>query len=153
MTKEFRTIKTEIRLPYELAYGETWTRFFEGLSEKKIYGNTCPKCSRILVPARAFCPRCFVDMGKWKEVSQEGTVIAWCYTNYKYYGMPTEPPFIGALIRLNGTDVNFLHLLGGFDLSNFDEAKKIVKSGMKVKAEWSDDRKAHIMDIKYFKPA
>jgi len=152
MTKEFRTIKTEIRLPYELAYGETWTRFFEGLQEKKIYGNTCPKCNRVLVPARAFCPRCFVDMDKWVEVSQEGTLIAWSYTNYKYFGMPTEPPFIGALIRLDGTDVNFLHLIGGIDLSNFDEVRKTVKNGMKLKAVWSDDRKAHIMDIKYFEP-
>jgi hypothetical protein len=66
--------------------------------------------------------------------------------------MPTEPPFIGSLIRLNGTDVNFLHLMGGFDLNNFDEVKKIIKSGMKVEAVWSDDRKGHIMDIKHFRP-
>ncbi len=152
MSKEYKTIKTEIRLPYELAYGATWTRFFNGMEQKKIYGNQCPKCGRVLVPARSFCPRCFVDMGDWIEVAQEGTVIAWVYTNYKYYGMPTEPPFIGALIRLDGTDVNFLHLLGGFDLSNFDECRKIVKNGMKVKAVWNDERKGHIMDLKYFKP-
>jgi hypothetical protein len=152
MTKEYKTIKTELRLPYELAYGATWTRFFEGMKEKKIYGNKCPKCGRVLVPARSFCPRCFVDMGEWIEVSQEGKLVAWCYTNYRYFGMPTEPPFIGALINLDGTDVNFLHLIGGFDLSNFGEVRKIVKNGMKVKAEWQDDRNAHIMDIRYFKP-
>jgi len=150
--KEYRTIKTEIRLPYELAYGATWTRFFEGLKEKAIYGTKCPKCQRVLVPARSFCPRCFCDADQWVEVSQEGTLIAWCYTNYKYFGMPTEPPFIGSLIRLDGTDVNFLHLLGGFDLHDFNEVKKVVKSGIKVKAVWSDDRRGHIMDIKYFKP-
>jgi len=27
MSKEYRTLKTEIHLPYELAYGATWTRF------------------------------------------------------------------------------------------------------------------------------
>jgi len=150
--KEYKTIKTEIRLPYELAYGATWTRFFEGLKNKMIYGTKCTKCGRVLVPARSFCPRCFIDADQWVEVSQAGTLIAWCYTNYKYFGMPTEPPFIGSLIRLNGTDVNFLHLMGGFDLNNFDEVKKIVKSGMKVEAVWSDDRKGHIMDIKYFRP-
>jgi uncharacterized OB-fold protein len=42
--------------------------------------------------------------------------------------------------------------MGGFDLNNFDEVKKVVKSGMKVEAVWSDDRKGHIMDIKYFMP-
>jgi hypothetical protein len=152
MTKEFKTIKTEIRLPYELAYGATWTRFFEGMEEKKIYGTRCSKCGRVLVPARTFCPCCFVDIDDWLEVSQEGTLTAWSYTNYRYFGMPTEPPFIGALIKLDGTDVNFLHLIGGFDLRDFEKVRKTVKTGMKVKAVWEDERKGHIMDIKYFEP-
>ena len=59
--KEYKTIKTEIRLPYELAYGATWTRFFDGLKNKTIFGTKCTKCERVLVPARSFCPRCFVD--------------------------------------------------------------------------------------------
>ena len=79
--------------------------------------------------------------------------MAWCYTNYKYFGMPTEPPFIGALIRLEGTDVNFLHLIGGFDISDFGNAVKVLKNGMKLKAVWSDEPKGHIMDIRYFTPA
>ena len=152
MAKEFKTIKTEIRLPYELAYGATWTRFFEGMEEKKIYGTKCSKCGRVLVPARTFCPRCFVDMDDWVEVSQEGTLTAWSYANYRYFGMPTEPPFIGALISLDGADVNFLHLIGGFDLRDFEKVRKTVKTGMKVKAVWEDERKGHIMDIKYFEP-
>lgn len=152
MSKEYRTLKTEIHLPYELAYGATWTRFFEGLKEMKIFGTRCNKCERVLVPARSFCPHCFVDTDEWVEVKQEGTLVAWCYTNYRYFGMPTEPPFIGALIRLDGTDVNFLHLVGGFDIGDFDNAVKVVKNGMKLKAVWSEDRKGHIMDIRYFKP-
>ncbi len=152
MTKEFKTIKTEIRLPYELAYGATWTKFFEGMGEKKIYGTKCSKCGRVLVPARTFCPRCFVDTDDWVEVSQEGTLKAWSYTNYRFFGMPTEPPFIGALIKLDGTDVNFLHLIGGFDMGDFEKARKTVKTEMKVKAVWKDEREGHIMDIKYFEP-
>lgn len=152
MSKEYRTLKTEIHLPYELAYGATWTRFFEGLKEKKIYGTRCKKCKRVLVPARSFCPRCFVETDEWLEVKQEGTVEAWSYVNYRYFGMPTEPPYIGALIRLDRTDVNFLHLIGGFDLSSFENVSKVVKNGMKVKAVWAEERKGHIMDILYFKP-
>ncbi|HPL62281.1 MAG: Zn-ribbon domain-containing OB-fold protein [Syntrophales bacterium] len=152
MTKEYKTIKTELRLPYELAYGATWTRFFEGMQEKKIYGTKCPKCGKVLVPARSFCPKCFVDTDKWVEVSQEGKLTAWSYTNYRYFGQPVDPPFIGALIRLDGTDVDLLHLVGGIDLKNFDEVKRTIKNGMKVKAVWSDERKGHILDIRYFEP-
>ena len=47
MAKEFRTLLTEIKLPYELAYGATWTKFFEGMKEKKIYGTKCSRCGRI----------------------------------------------------------------------------------------------------------
>jgi len=36
MAKEFRTLKTSLNLPYELAYGPIWTRFFDGLLNKKI---------------------------------------------------------------------------------------------------------------------
>ena len=33
MAKEYKTLKTDIRLPYELSYGATWTRVFEGMAE------------------------------------------------------------------------------------------------------------------------
>jgi uncharacterized OB-fold protein len=150
--KEYRTIETEVRLPYRLAYGETWTRFFEGMKEEKIYGSKCTKCNRVLVPARTFCPRCFVDTDEWVECSQEGTLVCWVLTNYRYFAQPIEPPFISALIRLDGTDVNFLHLVGGFELSNLDEVRKKVHNGMKVKAVWEEEKLGHILDIKYFEP-
>ena len=152
MAKEYKTLMTEIRLPYELSYGPVWTRFFEGMAEKKLYGTKCEKCGRILVPARSFCPRCFVDTTEWVEVAQQGTLTAWSYVNYRYFGMPTEPPFIGALIRLDGTDVDFLHLMGGIDLDDFDQVRKTVKNGMKVRALWKEERQGHILDIRYFEP-
>jgi len=152
MAREYRTLKTEVRLPYEVAYGATWTRFFEGLKDKKIYGTRCKECKRVLVPARSFCPRCFVTTDEWVEVKEEGTLVAWCYTNYRYFGMPIEPPFVTGLIRLDGTDVNFLHLIGGFDLGNFEEVSKTLRNGIKVKAVWSEERRGHILDIRYFEP-
>jgi uncharacterized protein len=152
MEKEYKTIETEVRLPYRLAYGETWTRFFEGMKEEKILGSKCSQCSRILVPARTFCPRCFIKTDEWVECSQEGVLVVWCLTNYRYYAQPIEPPFISALIKLDGTDVNFLHLIGGFDLSDLEAVRKKVKNGMRVKAVWEKEKKGHILDIKYFAP-
>ncbi|MEW6261572.1 MAG: Zn-ribbon domain-containing OB-fold protein [Thermodesulfobacteriota bacterium] len=152
MTKEYRTIETEVRLPYRLAYGETWTRFFEGMKAAKLLGSKCRQCQRVLVPARTFCPRCFVDTDEWLECSQEGIVVAWVLTNYRYFAQPIEPPFISALIKLDGTDVNFLHLIGGFDLTDMETVRRKVWNGMKVKAVWEEERLGHILDIKYFAP-
>ena len=56
------------------------------------------------------------------------------------------------MIRLDGTDVNFLHLIGGFDMSDLDTVRKKVKNGMRVKAVWKKEKKGHILDIKYFTP-
>ncbi|MCX5858230.1 MAG: DNA-binding protein, partial [Deltaproteobacteria bacterium] len=80
------------------------------------------------------------------------TLTAWSYVNYRYFGMPTEPPFISALLRLDGTDVDFLNIIGGFDMSDFEQARKIVKNGMRLKAVWKDERQGNILDIKYFEP-
>ncbi|MFH1134630.1 MAG: Zn-ribbon domain-containing OB-fold protein [Pseudomonadota bacterium] len=154
MSKEYKTMETEVRLPYRLAYGETWTRFFEGLKEEKIYGVKCKKCGRVLVPARSFCPRCFIDTDQWVECAHEGSLVCWVYTNYRYFAQPVEPPYISALIRLDGTDVNFLHLIGGdFDMHNLEEVNGLIKNGMRVKAAWEEEKLGNMFDIKYFSPA
>ena len=152
MGKYFSTLRHDVWLPYKFAVGPTFYRFYEGLKEGKILGNKCPKCERVLVPARTFCPECYVDMEDWVEVSQEGEVVSWTLANYEFFGMPSEPPFIGALIRLDGTDCNFLHLIGGLDLNDLDTIKSKIKPGTRVKAVWTDEKKGHILDIKYFKP-
>ena len=152
MNREYRTLETEMRLPYRLAYGATWTRYFEGMKQEKILGTRCSKCGRVLVPARAFCPRCFVDMDEWVECGQEGTLVAWCLSNYSYYAQPLKPPFITAMILLDGTDTNFLHLLGGFDMTDLEAVRRKVKNGMRVKAVWENEKEGHILDLKYFTP-
>jgi len=145
-------IETEAIIPYQNVLGPTWFRFFEGLKEEKIYGTKCSKCRRVLVPARAFCPRCFLDMEEWVNVPSEGEVLAWVYTNYEYFGMPTKPPFITAIIRLDGTDSGFVHLIGGFDLSDVEKVQTRVKDGARVQAVWRKEKQGHIMDIEYFRP-
>lgn len=152
MAKHFQTLRHDVWLPYKFAVGPTLSRFYEGLKEEKILGNQCPECGKVLVPARTFCPTCFVDMGEWIEVSQEGEVVSWTLANYEFFGRPVDPPFIGALIRLDGTDCNILHLIGGFDLSNQDTVRGKIRPGTRVKAVWRDEKTGHFLDIRYFEP-
>ncbi|MCD6570646.1 MAG: Zn-ribbon domain-containing OB-fold protein [Deltaproteobacteria bacterium] len=146
-----RTIHTVLRVPFEMALGPTWTRFFEGLREKKILGTKCKECGRILVPARPFCPRCFEPMEEWVEVAQEGTIITWSYVNYTYFGVTADMiPIVPTRIKLDGVDGGWGGRIGGFDIKDFDLVNKKVKVGARVKAVWSGERHGHLRDIEYW---
>lgn len=150
MAKHFHTLRHDVWLPYQFSIGPTFYRFYEGLKEEKIWGNKCPECGKILVPARTFCPACFVDMGEWMEVSQEGEVVTWTLASDEFFGMPQAPPFISALIRLDGTSCNFLHLIGGLSIDDPESVKSRLNRGSRVRAVWNDEKKGHLLDIKYF---
>jgi len=152
MTKNYRTLKHEVWLPYKYSVGPVFHRFFEGLKQEKLLGNECPECKKVYVPARTFCPACFVNMGEWKELAQEGVIVSWAVADEARFGAPMDAPFIGALIRLDGTDCNFLHLVGGADLNAEKTAKEKIRRGARVKAVWRSEKRGHMTDILYFKP-
>lgn len=146
--KDFKTLTNVIRLPHKYGAGPVVTKFYNGLREGKLLGNVCPKCRKTFVPARSLCPECLVKMDTWVEVSDQGVLVSWAYTDKEFFGSPVKPPFVTALIKLDGADCNFLHLIGG----NLFELKKKLKKGLKVKAVWNVEKKGHMLDIKYFEP-
>jgi uncharacterized OB-fold protein len=152
MKKDYNTMSNVIRLPHKYAAGSTFTRFYDGLKESKIYGTSCPTCEKVFVPARSFCPGCLTDLKEWVEVSQEGEIVSWAYSNKEFFGMPGKPPVVLALIRLDGTDCDFLHLIGGIDKDDPDTVKSSIKRGTRVRAKWNDEKKGHMLDIKCFEP-
>jgi uncharacterized OB-fold protein len=152
MAKHFSTAEHNIWLPYHFALGPVFHRWFEGLKEEKILGNKCPKCSKILVPARSFCPECNLDMDEWVEVSQEGQIVTWTLARKDFHGAPAEAPFICAMIRLDNTDCNLLHMVGGMDMTDTAGLKTRIARGTRVRAVWNEEKKGHMTDIKYFEP-
>jgi uncharacterized OB-fold protein len=151
-SEDLKFVSQTISLPYKWALGPTFTRFFEEFKEKRIMGTRCPKCKRVLVPARSFCPRCFVRMDEWVKVSDEGKIRTFALINFSYEGQPKTPPYINGVIDLDGADVGFTHFIGGIDLSDPETVKEKVKIGMRVKAVWKEKREGNIFDIEYFKP-
>jgi len=152
MAEEYKSIKEEIHLPYKWALGPVFTKFFENFKEKKIMGTKCPKCHRVLIPARRFCPRCFVDTDEWVQVSNEGTVRTWSLVNFEYSGQVKKPPYVQGLIDLDGADTALAHFIGGIDLSDLEKVPEQVKIGMRVKARWKENREGNILDIECFEP-
>ncbi len=149
---EVKFLEQVIYLPYRWAMGPVFTRFFEEFKKKKIMGTRCPKCNRVLVPARMFCPRCFVDTKEWVQVSDKGLIRTWALITFKFSGQPIEPPYITGLIDLDGADVGFLHCIGGTDLTDLENVKKTIKIGGKVQARWKEKPQGNILDIEYFEP-
>jgi uncharacterized OB-fold protein len=152
MPKHYNTLKHNVWLPYSFALGSSFHRWFEGFKDEKIWGNTCPECGKVLVPARSFCPGCGVDMGDWIEVAQEGRVVSWVTVNGDIYGAPREAPFICALIRLDGTDCDLLHLVDGTASAGGAEGPVDIKRDTRVRAVWNPEKKGHMLDLQYFEP-
>ena len=140
-------------IPYNYSAGKVASRFFLSLKkEGKIFGTTCPTCKRTLVPPRSFCERCFVHCEGWQEVGPEGTVVTFTICFRKSPGIEIPPPFMIALIRLDGADTNLIHLVEGCDLGSPERLLERVRSGLRVRAVFraGDDRKGNIMDIRSF---
>ncbi len=136
-----------IKLPYTWQAGETASYYLTQLrDEKKLWGKKCPKCKKVLAPPRMNCPYCTVLTDEWVELSGEGTVDTFTIVHNETNIHPMKPPFAYALIKLDGADTGFLHVLGEVDMDK-------VTEGLRVKAVYADERAGLPTDIAYFKPA
>ena len=135
-----------IKVPYTWQAGETASHYLTRLrDEKKILGKHCPNCDKVLVPARKNCPFCTVPTDEWVELSGQGSVDTFTVVRKGNAIQPMKAPFVYALIKLDGADTGFLHMLGEVD-------PETVKEGMRVEAVFKEERSASPLDIAYFKP-
>jgi uncharacterized OB-fold protein len=135
-----------IKVPYSWQAGETASYFLVRLrDDQKIVGRKCPKCQKVLVPPRKNCPFCFVHTKEWVELSGQGEVETFTIVHRGTHIQPLKPPFVYAVIRLDGADTGMVHLLGEVEPGD-------VKEGMRVKAVFAEERKGSPLDIAYFKP-
>jgi hypothetical protein len=148
--KKPRELKGKAVVPYEVAMGKTWNDFYTFLKENKIMGKKCSVCDRVYVPPRSFCPNCFEEMEKWVEVGPYGRIDAWALINFPFYGQILKIPYISAQIRLDGAGTAFTHQIGGIDMSDYNEVRKKVKLGDRVRAVWSEEKKGSILDLSHF---
>lgn len=142
------TIDGKLALPYQYFAGRTGSRFIIALrDEKKIMGVRCHKCQKVFVPPRSTCERCFSDLTKaWVDLKGTGTVTGFTIVRYEEPYQPVKPPYIQALILLDGADTPFVHIVRGVPL---DE----MKVALKVEAVFAEKTTSTIMDIDHFRPA
>lgn len=137
------TLKGQISVPYTWWAGETASRFLVSIRDhKKFLGTRCNSCGTVYVPPRRNCGRCFADMDEWTDISDEGVIEAHTIVHYAHPVQPVKPPFAYALIKLDGADVGFLHLIE----KDLDK----LKNGLRVRAKFRTERTGHILDIDSF---
>jgi len=138
------TQKGQIAVPYTWWVGETGSRFLLSIrDDRKLLGNKCTTCNTVYVPPRKNCGKCFVDIDEWVEVGNEGVVIAHTVVRFPFEIHPADAPFAYALIKLEGADVAFLHII--------KDKLDALKNGVRVRARFREKRTGHILDIDSFR--
>jgi len=140
-------VEGKLALPYQYFAGAVGSKFLGALrDEQKILGQCCPTCNKVYIPPRGSCERCFADLSDaWVELGTTGVVTGFTVVHHQEPHYPLPSPYVLALIKLDGADVPFAHLLGGI-------APDQVKVGMKVKAVFAADRIGSLRDIAHFAP-
>lgn len=129
-------------------YGALASEFYRQLRDnKKIMGIKCPTCSKVYIPPRSTCAKCFGNLNEWVEVSSKGTITTYTIIHYTYSpnNQPMDVPYACGIIQLDGADTGLCHLLG-------EVAPDKISIGMRVEAVFKDQRQGNILDIKYFRP-
>ncbi len=138
---ESECVTAGVNLQFNYAAGEAASRFLIALrDEQRIYGTRCPDCRRVLVPARSFCPRCFVETREWVEVGPAGTLAA--FARAPLLPRSSAPALALALIRLDGADTALVHRV--------KVNASALRIGLRITAVFAETRSGSILDIEYF---
>ena len=99
-------IEGKMALPYQYFAGAVGSKFIVSLrDEKQILGVRCARCNKTFVPPRQTCERCFAPLTEnWVEVGPAGEVAGFTVVRYAEPYQPKEPPYVLALIKLDGAD-------------------------------------------------
>jgi len=143
---EKKVYRGRIKVPYKHTAGAYVEKFITEIGKNnKIYGVKCPKCNKVNVPPKMICIECFEKMEEWVEIGNQGIVKGFTVITHSTPVMPFEPPFAYGIIRLDGADTDFVHIIKESD-------PKKLKIGMKVKAVFKENPRKRILDIEYFEP-
>ncbi len=145
--EESFVVNGKMALPYSYFAGRVGSTFITTIrDQKKIMGVKCPKCNRVYIPPRQVCEKDLEDIrDNWVDLKNTGEVTNFTIVRYDDKHLPRKAPFVMAMIKLDGADTPFAHII---EEVKFDD----VKVGMKVEAVFAEETTNTILDIDHFKP-
>lgn len=140
---ELQDITLTLEYPYTRTTGPVIGPFLTGLRDGKIFGNRCG--DRVLCPPLEFDPDTGATLEPdFVEVGPSGTVTSWTWVAEPTPKHPFDKPFAFGLIQLDGADTPLVHAIAA-------DSPDSVSTGMRVTAQYRDDRRGAITDV-YFVP-
>ena len=120
-----RGIRTPARLDYTFTAGAATSRFLRGIAAKKIYGERCGTCGKVILPPRGSCPNDGVPTSEQVELPDRGIVTTFCVVNVKFSGSAMELPYVCAdrLIGLAALGIDRFVVTGPGFGSDRDDAR------------------------------
>jgi uncharacterized OB-fold protein len=132
-----------LEYPYTRSLGTVVGTFLAGLKEGRVIGIRSSE--GILVPPPEFDPATCETLTDLCEVGDAGTVTTWSWVGEPRAKHPLQKPFAWALVKLDGCASALLHAV---DAGSEDR----MKTGMRVKVRWRENRTGMISDIECFEP-
>ncbi len=108
--------------------------------------SKCSKCKSTYIPARMYCPNCFIEMKDQFPIDKQGYVYSFTSVNRDRSGAETDSPITVGLVKFEGVKGGIVHFL--------DADPDQVSIGMKVTPSLKNqsERTGAITDIRAFKP-
>ena len=142
-----RSIRTPARLDYTFTAGAATSRFLRGIAERRILGERCGTCGKVILPPRGSCPIDGVPTTEQVELPDHGIVTTYCVVNVKFSGSAMELPYVCATVLPDGADMG---LFGMIQEIPFDQ----IRMGMRVEAVWvpDDELTTDLASIMWWRP-
>ncbi len=132
-----------LEYPYTRMTGPVVGRFLTALRDGKLIGVRCR--GRVLCPPLEFDPDTGEELARdFVEVGPGGRVVSWTWIAEPTRKHPFASPFAFALILLDGADTPIVHAIRARD-------PQALSTGMRVRAQWREERRSAITDV-YFVP-
>ncbi|MFI6650329.1 Zn-ribbon domain-containing OB-fold protein [Streptomyces sp. NPDC050529] len=133
-----------VEFPFTRSLGPVQSAFLTGLRERTVLGVRTGD-GKVLVPPVEYDPVTAEEIRDLVEVAATGTVTTWAWNPQPRRDQPLDTPFAWVLVRLDGADTALLHVLDA-------PGPEAVRSGMRVRVRWAEDRTGAITDIACFEP-
>lgn len=134
-----------LEYPYRRSVGPVIGQFFAGLRDQRLTGVRA-RDGRVLVPPTEYDPATGEALAEdLVDVGPGGVVTTWAWVAAPRAKHPFDRPFAWALVRLDGADTALLHAVDAGDLGR-------MRTGMRVRPRWRDERVGDIHDIVCFEP-
>jgi uncharacterized OB-fold protein len=134
----------DLEFTYTRTYGPVMSRFFTELKDGKLLGIRGSQ-GQVICPPLEYDPQTAAGLSEFVPVADTGVVRTWCWVEQPLGKHPLQKPFAWALIQLDGADTSMLHAVDA-------GSEAAMKTGMKVKVRWAEQRVGRINDIACFVP-